>query len=73
MIRCGYCEGYGYVLWLGMPGPIPCRFCGGAGKLPTNRRTAAQLAGERRRAEPLLFLVVVALCGLVYFAVYAFF
>ena len=64
MLRCGYCDGLGYVLWLGMPGPMPCRFCGGAGKIPANRRAAAQRAGDRRRAEPLLFLAVVALCCL---------
>lgn len=69
MVRCGYCGGLGAVLWLGMPGPMPCRYCQGRGKISEDLQEEAKREGDKRRAEPVILLLLVAI-GLILLGVF---
>lgn len=66
MVKCGYCGGLGSVLWLGMPGPMPCRYCQGRGKISENLQEEATREGDKRRAEPIILLSLVGIVSLVW-------
>lgn len=66
MVKCGYCGGLGSVLWLGMPGPMPCRYCQGRRNISEGLQEEAKREGDKRRAEPIILLLLVTISVLLF-------